>query len=59
MMVKRFEVQLNSRGAGNIKDLPISIGFKYRNTELLLQFSSITPWCKLAFVESPAERSFL
>ena len=43
-VTRRFELHSNSRGADEIKGLPISIDFYHRNTELLLLFSIISPW---------------
>ena len=42
-MVRRFGHHSNSRGADEIKSLPISIDFCNRNMELLLLFSIISP----------------
>ena len=44
LVTRRFGLHSDSRGAVEIKDLPISIDFRNRNTELLLLFSIISPW---------------
>ena len=49
LVTRRFELHSNSRGADEIKGLPISIDFCNRNTELLLQFSIISPWLHWIF----------
>ena len=43
-MTRRFGLPSNSRGADKIKDLPISIDFRNRITELLRLFNIISPW---------------
>ena len=43
LVVRRFGHHSNSRGADEIKGLPISIDFYNRNMELLLLFSIISP----------------
>ena len=42
LLTRRFGLHSNSRGADEIKDLPISIDLRNRNTELLLLFSIIS-----------------
>ena len=46
LLMRHFGLHSNSRGADEIKGLPVSIGFCNRNTELLLLFSIISPWWK-------------
>ena len=43
-MTRHFGLDSNSRGADEIKGLPISIDFRNRITELLLLFIVIMPW---------------
>ena len=43
LVTRRFGLPTNSRGADEIKGLPISIDFPNRITELLLLFSIISP----------------
>ena len=42
LVTKSFGFYSNFRGADQIKDLPISIDFRNRNSELLLMFSIIS-----------------
>ena len=44
LVMRRFGLHSNSRGADAIKGLPISIDFCNRITELLFLFNIISPW---------------
>ena len=44
LVTKRFGVHSNSQGADEIKNLPILIDFRNRNTELPLLLSIMSPW---------------
>ena len=46
LVTRSFGLHSNSRGADEIKGLPISADFCNRNTELLLLFSIISLWWK-------------
>ena len=49
LVTRCFGLHSNSRGADEIKGLPISIEFCNRNTELLLLFSIISPCYYIPF----------
>ena len=44
LVMRCFRLHQKSRGTDEITDLPISIDFCSRNAELLLLFSTISPW---------------
>ena len=52
LVARRLGLHSNSRGVDEIKGLPISIDFCDRNTDLLLLFSIISPWCYWLFLNS-------
>ena len=53
-----FRLYSNSRGANEIKGLPISIEFCNRNMELLLLFGIISPCFKVACTVQICYKSF-